>query len=276
MRQSEFSNVMNSDTASKTFEQLKAEGYNTTDGNLNERDGYNCTFCRNKGKTLELEIRDGTEKAIFKECQCMHIRNSIMRMQRSGRADVIGKLTFQSFVVENEFQQKLKNAAQDYVKSGTGWFFMGGQPGCGKSHIGTAIFREFLLSGKSAQYMAWREDATRIKSLVTEADKYGREISLYKSADVLYIDDLFKTGRAIDGQPQRPSAADISLAFEILNSRYNHPKQITIISTESSIQELISIDEGIASRIAEKSKPYLFNISHDQSKNYRLRGIITL
>lgn len=270
-------NTFSEQAGGESLEQLKARDYNAQIGHLDEQDGYNCPLCRNRGKTLELVERGGAEKAVFFECQCMPIRQTIKRMQRSGRADVIKKFTFNKFIVKNDFQKTLKENAQAYVKVGKGWFFMGGQSGCGKSHIGTAIFREFLLAGKPAQYMAWREDAARLKKLLGQDNmSYCEEVDKLKTAAVLYVDDLFKTGKTDGNQVQRPTSADINLAFEILNYRANHPELMTIISTECTMQQLIEIDEAIAGRIAENARPYVFSISPDRSKNYRLRDVVEL
>ena len=114
--------------ASRELERRKAECYNREEGTLNQQDNYNCPLCRNRGKTVELVMEDGEEKAKFFECRCMNVRSTIARMQRSGRQDVISKYTLDSFRVENDFQRTLKEAAQGYLKAGTGWFFIGGQP----------------------------------------------------------------------------------------------------------------------------------------------------
>lgn len=237
--------------AANAFERRKAASYNASEGTLNQQDGYNCPLCRNRGKTVEVVTENGQEKAKFFECPCMNVRITIARMQRSGRQDVISKYTMDKFRVENSFQQALKEGALRYLKAGTGWFFVGGQSGCGKTHIGTAIFRELLLANKRCQYMAWREDAPRLKGLLrSEGDAYSTEVDRYKRAEVLYIDDLFKTGKE-GGAAQRPTAADINLAYEILNYRADRPKLMTIISSECMLGQLLDIDEAIAGRIAE-------------------------
>ena len=269
---------MSSDVADgRSLEQIKAECFNSIDGKLNEKDGYNCPICRNRGLVADLKAIDDTIKVIFKECRCMSTRYTIARMKQSGRAEVIKKYTFANFKTDNPFQKTLKASAQAYVKAGKDWFFMGGQSGCGKSHIGTAIFREFLLAGKTAQYMAWREDSARLKKLLgQEGGAYGDEMEKYKTAAVLYVDDLFKTGKASGSKMQQPTAADINLAFEILNYRANHPELLTIISTECTMPQLVEIDEAIAGRIAENAKPYVLSIAPDRSKNYRLQDVMEL
>ncbi len=274
-----FNTALSSDPAQteQELERMKVEVFNRTDGDLNLQDGYSCPLCRNRGKTLELVEVGGKPRAKFFECRCMNVRSTIRRMQRSGRQDVISKYTLNKFLVENDFQRRLKEGAIGYLKAGKGWFFVGGQSGCGKSHIGTAIFRELLLSGKQAQYMAWREDAPRLKRMLrSEGEDYCEAVDRYKKAEVLYIDDLFKTGRENGEKPQRPTAADINLAYEILNYRADHPGAMTILSTECTLTQLIEIDEAIGGRIAELSRPYLFSINPDRAKNYRLRDAVEL
>lgn len=254
------------------------ECFNATEGDRNQKDGFDCQLCRNKGLIAKLVTEsDGRQKVAFADCKCVGIRNAIGRMQRSGRADVIKKYTFQTFHVENDFQRRLKEAAQAYVNAGTGWFFMGGQSGCGKSHIGTAIFRELLLTGRSARYMAWRDDATRLKKLMgLDNMDYCEEVNRLKAVNVLYIDDLFKTGKADGNQMQRPTPADINLAFELLNYRADHPELLTIISSECTLNHLYEIDDAIAGRITEFAKPYVLSINPDPAKNYRLRDVVEL
>ena len=88
--------------------------------------------------------------------------------------------------------------------------------------------------------------------------------------ELLYIDDLFKTGRSFDSRSPRPTTADVNVAFEILNYRYT-AKLPTIVSSECVLDDLIQIDESLAGRIAERAKN-LFELGPDRGKNYRLRG----
>lgn len=162
----------------------------------------------------------------------------------------------------------------EYAKNPSGWFFIGGQTGAGKTHICTAICREFLLSGKSVKYMLWRDDIVKIKGCANDAQAYSKLIDEYKRVEVLYIDDLFKTGKGPDGSKQQPTGADINAAFEILNYRYNDPKLVTIVSSECTVNDILDIDEAVGGRIFEKAK--VFSLSRDRRKNYRLRGAVEL
>jgi DNA replication protein DnaC len=83
---------------------------------------------------------------------------------------------------------------------------------------------------------------------------------------VLYIDDFWKTQ-----QGTNPTPADVHLAFEIINYRYQDKKCVTIISCERTVKELMQIDETVGSRIFERSKDYRLEIERDSAKNFRLR-----
>ena len=148
----------------------------------------------------------------------------------------------------------------------------------GGSHLREHLHRfrqQFLLEGKQVVYMMWRDDIAKIKGLAAYyPDERQQMIDHFKTADVLYIDDLFKTGRNVDGSEPKPTAADINAAFESINYRYNNPALLTIISSELNEDELLDIDEAVGGRIFERSKS--FSIAKDRSKNYRIRRAVTL
>jgi DNA replication protein DnaC len=259
----------------KEYEQFQVDSLNDTQGNENERDGYDCQKCKNRGWIAKLVDKGNGEYGYcVGECECAPIRKSIMRMKRSGLEDVIKKCTFARFEETEEWQKVVKHAAMEYAKNPVGWFFVGGQSGCGKTHLCTAICRELLLRGMETHYMKWRDDIAKLKGLSLDAEEREAMISKYKNAKVLYIDDLFKTGRNPDGTEPKPTAADINIAFEIINYRYCKPDLLTIISSELSINELVDIDEATGGRICERAK--VTNISKDRSRNYRTKNAMTI
>ena len=259
----------------KDWEQFKVDDWNKTTGNRNEEDGYNCKTCLNKGTIAKLvDLGGGRYSHCFADCQCVETRKSIMRMKRSGLKDIIKDYTFDKFIDTEPWQKSVKAAAMEYAKKPEGWFFLGGQSGAGKTHLCTAICREFLLAGKQVRYMLWRDDIVQIKGAVTDSVEYSKAIDKYKRVDVLYIDDLFKTGKAADNSVQKPTAADINVAFEIINYRYNNPSLLTIISSELTEDELMDIDEAIGGRIYERAKS--ISIAKNRDRNYRIKKAVTV
>lgn len=244
--------------------QRDADALNADVGNENDLDGFDCPTCKNRGYMYD--VRDGHLTQY--PCSCWKARQSIRRMKRSGLEGVITKYTFKKYVAETEWQEKIKNAAKVFSHDEKAkWFFIGGQSGCGKSHICTAICREMLMQ-KEVYYMMWEEDSKALKSVINEAEAYQPKIDRIKNIDVLYIDDFF--GRGDRGGTSIPSEADIRLAREILNHRYVNGKT-TIISSEWHSMEILDLDTAIGGRIIEMCGSNCFNVGRDSNKNYRLK-----
>lgn len=238
--------------------QNKCDRYNEQQGRLLN---YDCPKCRNKGYVAF--IRDGVQ--YMHECECMPLRNSLRRIASSGIERLLKDYTLESFRADTPWQEAIKRKAEGYLQDhDSKWFVIGGQVGCGKTHICTAIVGKMMDQGKSARYMLWRDEVVRLKANVNE-DRYGNEMEKLKRVGVLYIDDFFKT-KAGD----RPTAADVNIAFELLNSRYTN-RLATIISSERTAGEIMDIDEAVGSRIIERSRGYCTDVARDPGKNQRIR-----
>lgn len=236
---------------------------NEVEGNL---DGYDCRICKNKG--LIYTTKGGC--LFSKDCSCMEIRSTIKKIRKSGLENVLQDYTFDKYIATEPWQKVVKEKALDFVENhDKQWFFIGGQVGAGKTHICTAIVNAFIQKGHAAQYMRWRDDSVKLKSVINDSE-YERLMERFKTIPVLYIDDFFKTSVDKDGVRVPPTPADIALAFELLNYRYGNNK-ITIISSERNVNELIDCDEAVGSRIFQRTKGHVLIIPEDINKNYRLR-----
>ena len=265
------------DMSPRDYEQFKVDSLNNTSGERHLEDGYDCKKCLNKGFIAKVVEYNGHYTQAVSDCQCVEVRNSIMRMKRSGLKDIIKDYTFDKFVASEPWQKTIKDSAMAYANDPNGWFALCGQSGAGKTHLCTAICREFLLSGKRVVYMLWRDEIVKIKEAAKgseENDELSKLLDRYKMAEVLYIDDLFKTGRSMDNTVPKPTPADINYAFEIINYRYNNPSLLTIISSELTEDELLDIDEAIGGRIYERAMT--FTIGKSRDRNYRIRKAVTL
>lgn len=262
----------------EVYEQRKADLYNDSVGNLNESDGYNCDLCKNKGFIASVVYNEqfGYYSENLTNCKCQRVRKAIMRLNKSGLKNLVKDSTFEKYSATEPWQESIKRAAMNFCKDdANGWFFIGGQSGAGKTHICTAIAVHYIRQGKEVRYMLWRDEITKIKASVNDAPVYSEMILGLKETPVLYIDDLFKSGKGEDGNSKPPTAADVNVAFEIINYRYNNPDLITIISSERTLVELNGIDEAIAGRIAERSKGagYCLNIKRNPERNWRMKGV---
>lgn len=247
----------------RAYEQRKIDDYNRSQGYLTD---YDCPKCRNRGNFLHLR-EDNTRYST--DCSCMNTRRALQRLAASGLKEVIREMTFDKFEPSESWQKALKEGAMEYARGGEGWMLIAGPSGIGKTHLCTAVCRERLLRGEDVHYMGWRDVIPRLKAMDPEDPEREKLLRLLKNAQVLYIDDLFKTGAGADGKAM-PTVADINLAFEILNYRYvNH--LATILSTEKPLAELLKIDEATASRIVERCGSHAYSVKN--GKNYRLRNL---
>lgn len=258
----------------KAYENDRIYYMNSREGSLHLEDGYQCDKCKNKGYIAKYEYAEevGYWAIVEHECACMKVRKTIRRMHRSGLKNVFGRYQFDTYHAAERWQEIVKSKAEAYVQEKCGnpqaddWFFIGGASGAGKTHLCTAICRELLLHGQEVRYMLWRDESGRLKASVNEPE-YARAINELKQVEVLYIDDFLKCGYRKDGS-QKPTAADLNLAFEILNVRYSNPALITIISSEMTLDDLFDIDEAIAGRIVERALHYKIVLTGSE-KNYR-------
>lgn len=253
------------------FEMTSEEGkrFNCLCANQEEGDldGYNCPLCKNKGEILTLF----NGYLSCKRCSCMDIRQSLLNMKKSGLCGLLETKTFESYQITEPWQSEIVSRAKKFVDSNSSCFLLCGQSGIGKTHICTAISAHLLKKGMPLKYMKWIDESRQIKQSVKDQDKYFELMNELKTVQVLYIDDFFKTSKRTT-----PSDADISLAVEIINERYNRSqtskrRYVTIISTELTVKQLNDMDNALTGRLCEMAgKEYITHI-FGEDKNFRLK-----
>lgn len=216
---------------------------------------FKCQKCEDKGYIIVNRF-----PLITEECDCEIQRRLQRRIKRSGLEETMKRCTFDNFQTADKWQEAAKEKAAEYLSSPKGtWFFIGGQPGSGKTHLCTAICGEFINRGVDMRYMKWRETMPRLKAAVNDTYEFNSIMDPLKTCKLLYIDDFLK-GTVTD--------ADINLAYELINYRYNERLR-TVISGERSIQDILSLDEATGSRIFELAKGYV--IQTPKNANWRLK-----
>lgn len=237
----------------RAYYENRCRAMNETIGKLD--DGYNCERCLNKG-FIYTTGEDG--EMLSNEClDCYNIRTSLRLLKNSG----LENKTFENFIVKADWQKGLLHTVKEFAADTSGkWLFIGGQSGCGKTHLCTAALREIIFTqNRSVRILKWVEASRSLKAAVNDS-AYASEADVYKSAEVLYIDDMFKGGgNAI-------SNADLRLAFELLDYRYLK-ELTTVISSEFSFDKILRADEAIGGRIREKAGKYVLHVKQDSNKN---------
>jgi DNA replication protein DnaC len=224
-----------------------------------------CSKCMDTGWIL-VERLDLAPLA--KSCECRDIERVKNQWKAAGINPEKSKQTFGNFQVWNNYSQKSKDTATTYYKdfqnirsSRRNSIMLCGQVGSGKTHLCIALALNFLNKNIKVVYMPYRDIITSIKQNMLDDEYYKNTVSKYQTCDVLLVDDLFK-GKIND--------SDINIMFEILNYRYLNHLPI-IVSTEFTVEKLLTFDEGIGSRIYEMCKDYIVEVDKGKENNYRLR-----
>lgn len=237
--------------------------YSQNVSNLQENDDYKCDKCKDR-----LFILNADDEA--KECECRNLRIAEDKLKASGVSDEFRKMRFENydFKISKDIMAAFK-IAKSYSKdfeeiraARKNSILLNGQVGSGKTHLGMAVANTMLDNLTGVIYMPYRSSITNLKQSITDQESYQREIELYKNAQVLFIDDLFK------GEVTR---SDIRIIYEIIDYRYLKSLPV-IVTTEKYVDELLEVDEAIGSRIYEMSKNYVVTMQRDKRKNYRVYG----
>jgi len=207
--------------------------------------GVDCEQCGNTG--MISYIRESGE-LISHPCPCMQKRIAKKRIRQSGLEDAIRRYRFDTYRTETEEQKNLLKKAMEFAEADTGWFYIYGQPGSGKSHLCTAICGTLIERNIDTYYLSWRDQSTILKSLVTDPAAYEERMKKLKTVPVLYCDDFLKLAE---------TEADLKLAFELINGRYINTKLRTILSSEITPQQMFQRDEALLSRITERAQGYI-------------------
>lgn len=222
--------------------------------------GFQCPKCLNRGYIVKV---DGNGRRYTKECSCMARRRSEKIAEQSGLSELLKRYTIETWEVKEPWQEKLLSLAQKWACEPSGWFYLAGTPGTGKTHLCVALCGLLMERGMDCRYMLWRDVSVRAKAAVNDETEYRKLVEPLKRVKALYIDDLLKTGKG-----QTPTTGDVNLAFEILNARYNDSRLITILSSEMTVNQILDLDEAVGSRIYERTKGNYVDLTG--KRNWRL------
>lgn len=216
-------------------------------GRNQETNKYKCDLCQ------DTEFIYIPETNTCRECKCKQVNTYRHLYDKSGITRLFATKTFENFKIEGKAKvvQSAKRAAENYVNNFSGIESLAflGESGAGKTHLCIAVSNELLKQNKGVLYMQYREALTSMKQHYIDKNNagdsiYQKEIEKYKTAPVLYIDDLYKG---------KISETDVNIMFELINHRYINMFPI-IISSEMSCESILQVDKAIGGRILEMCK----------------------
>lgn len=226
---------------------------------LDKQESYKCNICNDL--TFILNDNEATP------CKCKSLREVERVLKNSGISEEFRRRQFDNFDYSKNKEilnayvmaKSYANKFDEVSSTGSHSIIFMGKSGSGKTHLSLAIANHLMSHGVGVLYMSYRECITSIKQSIMDSENYNRAMSRYKNAKVLLIDDLFKGSI---------TPSDINIMFEIVNYRYLNKKPM-IISTEKYVNDLLSIDEALGSRIIEMCAAHNLELK-GKRLNYRL------
>ncbi len=252
---------------------------------LNERE-YECPKCKDVGGLIVKKVDEedcctkGKEYEVWVDCDCQLQKRANNLLKVSEITDEFKNKTFSNYEITNRPVAKaMKDIATKYFQEysdikGTeqNSIALLGQPGCGKTHLLTALSNNMMQKKlESVLYFPYVEGFNDLRN---DFEKLEAKLIRMKEVEILYIDDLFKPASKPDRDGKRirvPQASEWELKqlFAVINYRQMNNKPI-FISSELDFNEMIALDEGLGTRIYMMCKQYFMTVEKDLSLNYRL------
>lgn len=226
-----------------------------------EEDNYDCPKCRDFGYVF-IKNEDNCDVAV--PCECLAKKQSLEKLKKCGLSNAFKKKTFSTYSTDKTYQIKAKHQAlkfcDEFIDKNSS-ILLCGKPGSGKTHLGIAVMLNLINENVGCRYVEYNTMIMNLKQCVMDEENFIREMDKYLNPRVLFIDDFLKG---------KITSADLNYIYRIINSRYLKNKPL-IISTEKSIDEIISWDEAVGSRLVEMAGENIITFG-ENSKNYRLRN----
>lgn len=260
---------------------MKSQEYSETTAAI-EESSYNCLKCKDTGSYL-VRKKNGyyvrgveIEQDYYVECECSKMLKTNRLIRSSAITEEFQKMSFKNFTSDgvHPIVAEMKSKANQYYTAfddiknlRQNSIMLIGQPGCGKTHLLTAI-SNYLMHIKQVPvlYFPYKDGMNDIAA--NNFERKNEIMERMKSVDVLFIDDLFKPiGGKVDVKHWQTE-----IIFEVVNYRYLNNMPL-LISSELSLDDMLYIDEALTSRLFEMAEDFTVTVKKDMKINYRLRKV---
>ena len=232
---------------------------------------YKCPYCHDSGWKIVTKD-DGRE--VCRPCECLKRKKAINALKDSGIAEVFQDRTLDNYIPKNKVQSDALNRSKQFVEIFGKYdmhmnFILMGQNGAGKTHLSIGIANALIKKNVLVRYVTFQDLLATFANAKKEKDLY-KVINQYKDAELLVIDDIFRTTiREWNGQ-KNPLMSHIDAMFQIIDYRYFKKKGI-VVTCEKTIEELSNMDRAITGRLVEYARGNIIEFK-DPKLDHRFYG----
>lgn len=200
------------------------------------------------------------------DCDCMANQKQRQRLTNSGIPEqLLRQCTFESFGTDDPALEKMKAVAMAYAENPEGWLYLAGATGCGKTHLAVAAAVRLMGRGCQVTYMSFSNEIGALKRQGAFQEEQDKRLRQLQSCPMLLLDDLLHAS-------DKPSAAEVNVAYQILSQRYDRGLP-TILTSRWSCGQLTAFSDALGTRIYQRSRSSGCCIKEDSRFNYRLRKV---
>jgi DNA replication protein DnaC len=178
-------------------------------------------------------------------CQCrqdeLRARERARLVALSGLQPAMRRMTFDAYSPRDAGTQQALADAVTFAAEPSGWLYLHGGYGCGKTHLLTAIAWSLVDRGVSAFYVVVPDLLVKLQATFNDGsdETFAERFKRIKDADVLLLDDL--------GAEKSTEWAQAQM-FDLINSRYLAEKPLVVASNLTPAQ----IGGRVGSRLGDR------------------------
>ena len=183
----------------------------------------------------------------------------------SGLPEELKDKTLNNFTYTEPWQRQALEAAVSFAKNPDGLLFLGGQSGCGKSHLAAGIIYYVARSGSQPPlYYSWPEllAAVRRTSRNWKADDIRDTLKDCRA--VVVLDDFLAAPNG------HPATAALETAFEIVSARTANHRPTVIVSPYAA-EKIKALYSVLYKKIERAAGDRLISIDPDEGKDFTIK-----
>ena len=232
---------------------------------------YRCEKCHDSG-WLTI-VKDGHEYA--RKCDCINRRKAEKALQESGISEAFRIKTLDNFTPKNQVQREALAKAKRYVEIFGEYsmhmnFMLLGQNGSGKTHLAVAIANALIDKNYLVRFVTFHDLLDQLSKSRTQKKETYSVIDKYREADLLVIDDIFRTTIREWNGSKNVIMSHVDAMFRIMDYRYFN-KKATVITGEKTVLEMMDMDRAITGRLVETARGSIVEFK-DPKLDHRFHG----